>query len=213
MRKHIAILAFAACGCLGIPAQADTVLYSDGPINGTINAELINAGKETSDSFTLTSGSTLTGVQDIGLWTVAGDAPVTVVWDIGTVPFGSTDGTGTATLTNNSTSIPGSGDGGVFTVWSSSFSLPSITLGSGTYYLTLEQGVTANSMNLGWDINNGPSSASHTGSGSVPAESFEIVGNVVAAVPEPRMNVVLSALLVGLLALARLRRRKAETQS
>src|ERR1700722_12927557 len=76
---------------LSAPAPAD-VLYSNGAINGTVNAIPINLGGDIADSFTLSSDATLTGVT-LGLWAYYGDSPATVDWLIWSDPGPAEGGT------------------------------------------------------------------------------------------------------------------------
>jgi hypothetical protein len=201
-----AVLIFLA---LSVAVRAGTVLYSDGPINGELEGSLISAygGNNVPDSlantFTLSSNATLTGVT-FGLWLYPTFTATTLDWTIwnaaGPGGGGSILDSGTGTLSNvfvlaNST-IPGG-----FDVYSSSFSLPSILLDAGTYWLELNQ---VNSGALAyWDNNSGPSEAwaNQWGNETVSnncggdplleaglttcGNSFQITGNVASPVPEP----------------------------
>src|ERR1700733_2950649 len=142
----LALLAVAV-----VPASAD--LYSNGPINGTLSAWEICCGESISDSFGLSSASTVTGV-DFGAWTYPGDFVTSVQWSIGTTPGDSSSGFGVGNTTDTFFS-----NNGNFDVDSDSFSTGSISLGAGTYYLTLQNATTAegNGNPTYWDINNGSS--------------------------------------------------------
>ena len=50
-----------------VPASAGPVVFDNYPVNGTIDAWTINYGFWVSDSFTLASTSTVTGV-NFGVW-------------------------------------------------------------------------------------------------------------------------------------------------
>jgi hypothetical protein len=223
MYRHRSLLGLTIFGCLAlsIPAFADglhSVVYSDGPINGTSGASFIGSlGAETgavTDSFTLATGSILREVTDIGLW--AFGTPASVQWGIrsllDTPPncFIDTDcRLATSTLMNNFLFVNTSG----YSVWSSSFSLPNIPLPPGTYYLTLEGGSSLEDGStrdlLFWDQNSGPSAA-FLGGGlfgvPIPAESFEITGTT--GIPEPLTYGLFCALLLGVFGAAGVRRRK-----
>ena len=182
------------------PASAD-VLYDNGPINGTIHGWTINFGYQVSNSFTLTQTSTLTGVQ-FGAWLSPGDTITAVDWAISTQPTG--DGTG------DGNTIPGSGGpaiasgtasttptlflaSNVFGYQLDEVTFPlDVTLGPGTYYLSLQNAVVPSSDPFYWDQNNGPSTAYENTIGILNgnleggggSESFQIFGTA-AAVPEP----------------------------
>ena len=69
----VAVLTFAMIAVI-LPCQlsAQTVLYNNGPINGAVGAATINGGYEITDSFVISSTSTVTQVSDIGLWVFFG---------------------------------------------------------------------------------------------------------------------------------------------
>jgi hypothetical protein len=185
----LALLAIAV-----VPASADVALYSNGPISGTISAWGIFGSQLISDSFVLSSASTIIGV-DFGAWTRPRDAVTSVQWLIGTTPGDGSSGGGTATPTGTFFSD----DDGGFTVDTDTFSTGSIGLGAGTYYLTLEHAATAQSGPAYWDVNNGPSlgflsndnwvnygslvnAGDILGSGS---NAFDIQGTTGIVTPEP----------------------------
>ena len=181
------------CLAVAIPASASTV-YDNGGINGTESAWTINFGYAVSDSFTLSSSTTLTGAQ-IGLWAFPGDRPTTVDWSIGTYADDSSLGSGTAGLTNTFQYTNGYG----YDILESTFSL-SGTLGAGTYWFTLQNAVVPNGDPIYWDINQGPSSAWESSYGYLDnngqdcanaigysgtcSDSFQIYGNP-STTPEP----------------------------
>jgi hypothetical protein len=218
---------------LSAPAPAD-VLYSNGAINGTVNAIPINLGGDIADSFTLSSDATLTGVT-LGLWAYYGDSPATVDWLIWSDPGPAEGGTlldsakdaslSNTFLLNNHNLVNG------FNVYQSSFALPSIALGPGTYWLELTNANDSMSDFIDWDANGGPSGAQSLYMGGPPlfgnltlanncgdsnltpgfggatlascSESFEIKGQ---STPEPaQLALVLNAGL--LLVVAALRRK------
>jgi hypothetical protein len=164
MNKRACLLALvlATSFLLSAPASAG-VLYDNGPINGNIGSWSISYNNVMSESFTLTGTSTLTGVQNLGIWIAStdGGVPASLGWRIGDSPeavFGT--GGSVVALTNtlvcsHSSSCGSNG----FDVYASSFSLPDIVLGPGTYYLTLDFGETSGFASLYWDVNNGPSAA------------------------------------------------------
>ncbi|MCU1334530.1 MAG: hypothetical protein JWO19_111 [Bryobacterales bacterium] len=202
-----------------MPASA-SIVFDNYPINGTIMGLQINGGVQISDSFVLSSAATLTGV-NFGAWNFAGDTITSVDWAIGLTPFssiGTDHGTAAVTGTFQFTNAAG------FNIYSDIFALPGVSLGPGTYYLTLSNAVLnggASGAHAFWDENDGAGvdawrndngtvaqlsgtncAFSHPNAGTC-AESFQILGT--AAVPEPGTITLLGG---GLLLLGGLVRRK-----
>ncbi len=160
------LLTLSATPALG---QWSSTLYDNGPINGTIDAWTINYGYAVSDSFTLATESTITGFQ-FGVWAYPGDQALSVDFAIGTSPF---DGTFTTVplmsqfLYNNQYGY----DMDLLTA-----SNLNISLGAGAYWLTLQNAVTTQGNLVYWDENSGPSQAYESALGTIPSESFQILG-------------------------------------
>jgi hypothetical protein len=220
-----------ASAIAAVPASADSLLYSNiGPTSDATNSAVgfeidTISGQIISDSFTLTSNSTLTSLNFDAL-VAEGYSLTSVEWSIGTSPGDSTDGTGTVTGTGlvSQGTITSGLYGAVDERYE--FTLPDILLASGTYYLTLQNAVTSNNSFAGWDISNGLSSAyvsysegsinwsggsydslidsEYTGTNS---ETFNIDGNSTIT-PEPSSFLLLGS---GLAGLAGLNKRKLAT--
>ena len=161
----VLLLALALAICA--PAGASTV-YSNGPINGTINAWNTCCEFAVTDSFTVSAASTITGF-DGGFWLYPGDTPGQVDWAIGTSAFGSDKGSGTSALSNVFFETNGFG----FDIYTSTASGLSVALGPGTYWLTLGNAVTARGTGMYWDENDGPSAAFQNTVGSIGSEAFK----------------------------------------
>ena len=193
--KPIACL-LAALSSAAIQAKA-TLIYDNGPINGTWGAYIVQPPYSVSDSFTVTGSFNLGSVQ-AGLWVLSGDAPSTIGWSIGTAPFLSDISSGISSLTNTFyTNLFGQ-----FDIYQSVFNITG-AVGPGTYYLTLGNGTTSNNNVMGWDINFGPSSAYHNTIGQIDSESFQIFGT--SGVPDAGSSVML--LGIGLAGVGWMRRK------
>ncbi len=150
------------------PAVA-SVIYDNGPINGTVGSYPINSINGVSDSFIVSSDDTSLGSAEVGLWAIPYDPPISVEWSIGTTPFANDVSSGTAGLYSNTY-----GYAGPTPIFQSFFDL-SGTLDAGTYYLTLQNAVSTAGSTLGWDVNSGPSIAyQYDTTQPVASESFTL---------------------------------------
>ena len=183
---------------LGLDQARAGTLYSNGLLNGTINAYDIATPTPLSNSFILSSASTLTGAQ-LGLWVASpGNPPTSVHWAIGTTPFGGQVASGTAGL---SSVFIQDYLGVSYAQYESTFSL-SEAVNAGTFYLTLNN-ASAGGPAVYWDETNGPSTPYGVGG----SESFQIFGNP-AATPEPATLTLLGIGFAGLAGLGWRRRRQ-----
>ena len=174
------------------------VLYDNGGINGTITAFSITGayGWLVSDSFTLTGASTVTGAQHLGLWVFPGDTPMSLDWSITSAPDG-----GTVYASGASAALTSSYWGvgfDYYSIFDSSFSIPTVGLAAGTYYLNLTNAVTNVSGDpTYWDENNGPATAYQfqydVNQGGIGSEAFQITGSSGPSIPEPASLVLLGS--------------------
>ncbi len=185
-------------------AFANTTLYDNGPINGTEDAWTINFGYAVTDSFTLSSTSTITGFQ-FATWMYPGDTFVSVDFSVGTQPFGGTRMT--VSLTDTFLYMNQYG----YEIHEDVASGLNLPLSAGSYWFTLQNGIDTEGNPIYWDENDGPSQAYVTG-GTVGSESFQIIGttgtsttNTSSTTPEPGSLVLLGS---GLLSVAGVLRRK-----
>ena len=115
------------------------------------NAWTINFGYVVSDTFTLTSASTITGF-DFGVWAFPGDQTVSVDWSI---TMGENDGnplaSGTASTTTQFISTNSAG----YDIDMIHATGLNVFLGAGTYWLNLDNAVTSQGDPLYWDENSG----------------------------------------------------------
>jgi len=181
--------AAALVSLLAVPAWS-SVLYSDGGINGIIGANYINSGHEVSDSFTISSNSTVTMVSNVGLWTLNPDIPGTVSWVISTSHDGGGTVEGSGSGVSLSTTFLELGQDPDYAIYSASFSVGSLALSAGTYYLELEDAATTSGSPSGpgvlWDVvsDSAPSTEYENGILGTNPNSFEIDGTE-GTVPEP----------------------------
>src|SRR6202167_5042953 len=88
MKLRMVFLAVFGMCLAVVPATAQT-LYSNGPVNGTTDAWTINFGFVVSDTFTLSSASTVTGV-NFYAWLVGTDTIQSAEIAITSSEFGGT---------------------------------------------------------------------------------------------------------------------------
>jgi hypothetical protein len=197
------IATFVLLGLISVSASGFAQdLYDNGPTNGNIDAWTINFGFAVGDSFTLNEQANVTGI-NFAAWVFPGDTLESVDVSITSSEFGGT------TYFDQMVSFTQSGclsNNFGFNVCTESGAFSGVTLNSGTFWLNLQNAVTNDGDPVYWDESNGPSSASHNDIGTVPSESFTIVGSQGHnTTPEP------SAILLfgtGVLGVAGILRRK-----
>ncbi len=168
MKRSIVIAMVVAA--LSIPALPQ--YYSNGPINGTVDAWTINFGFIVSDSFTFNSPG---GIYQLsfGAWLFPGDVLESVEMSITSSEFGGTSYFDeVVNLTQSGCYSNQLG----FSVCSEITSLSGPSLNAGTYWLNLQNAVVNTGDPVYWDENAGPSQASQNSVGTIPSESFAIGG-------------------------------------
>jgi len=195
---------------LAAPTWADTV-YDNGPINGTSDAWTINFGFVVSDSFTVSGGtSTITGLS-FETWAY-GDPLESVEVSITSSEFGGT--TYFDQVVNTTQSDCHQNQYGYYVcMQSASFNGPTLT--DGTYWLSLQNALNDDGDPVYWDENSGtgcqspgcPSQASENSVGTIPSESFTLLGTTSegGTVPEPGTLLLLGSGVIG--SLGSLRRK------
>jgi len=81
MKRFSLVVLLGLAIALVMPGSAANIVYSNGPINGTINAWGFSDIYGLANSFVSTGPVTVTGF-DAGIWVFSGDTPTTVTWEI-----------------------------------------------------------------------------------------------------------------------------------
>ncbi len=169
----------------------DGVVYENGPVNGNTDAWTINFGFIVSDSFNVTQGNdtSITGMS-FAAWLFPGDTMTSAQVSITSNPFGGTTYfTQTVNFTQSGCALNSYGYN-VCLETSSAFS--GVALNDGTYWVNLQNASVPSGDPLYWDENSGigcqspgcPSQADENSIGTIPSESFTILGNS-STVPPP----------------------------
>jgi hypothetical protein len=173
-----------------VPAMAQSTLYSNGPSDDDVDAWTINSGFVVSDTFTLTTNATVNGFR-FNAWVFPGDVLTSAEVSLTSAEFGGTsffDQTVNFTQSNCSVNAYG------FNICAESTSFSGVNLSAGTYWINLQNASVPNGDPVYWDENSGegcnspgcPSQASESSVGTIPSESFTILGNTGSgSVPEP----------------------------
>jgi hypothetical protein len=211
MQTRIAgILLLASWWVFAAQAHADT-LYKNGPVNGicdielcTVDAWTINFGYSVTDSFTITSPSTIQGF-NFAFWLYPGDTLTSVDWGVGTCQFCSDIANGRASGPGLSSSFMTTNQYG-FDIWAVGITGLNIPVSGGPpdfYWLTLQNAVVSSGNPVYWDENGGPSIAwtncIQNGQGCIPSESFNVVGSSgTGTTPEPSSIILFGSGSLGL---------------
>ncbi len=156
------------------------ILYSNGPINGTVIGWTINFGFGVADSFTIANGDTTTGLT-FGAWLFPGDVLQSVEVSVTSAHFGGTS------YLDQVVSFTQSGcfSNGGFNICTETGFFNGLALIAGTYWVNLQNAVVNNGDPVYWDQNSGPSLAAQSSLGTIPSESFSINGSLPPPPPPP----------------------------
>ncbi len=196
-----------------IPAMAQSDLYDNGPINGQITGWTIDFGFSVSDSFTLANPATVDGIS-FGLFLFPGDTLTSAEVQIGGGPFGNQLFDETINFTASNCFVDQFG----YNICQETGSFSGLALNAGTYWMTLSNASVPSGDPVFWDQNSGvgcegsgcPSMAQENVIGTIPSESFTILGNTsststTGTTPEPASLLLLAS---GILGTAGMLRRK-----
>jgi hypothetical protein len=204
MKRRIASLALLTLCMATIPVLAQNDIYNDGPTNGTTDAWTFNFGFTPSDSFIVpTGGATINGV-NFAAWLTPGD-----VLESAEVTFTQQELGGTVyfdqqvNFTQSGCVLNQYG----YNVCTETGSFPGVSLNAGAYWMTLQNGVVNTGDPVYWDENSGPSSASESILGTIPSESFTLLGraNSGGTTPEPSSILLFGSGILGLAGVLRRR--------
>jgi hypothetical protein len=211
MKSRISALLLLVVSCLTwlvLPAAAG-IVYDNGPINGQTDAWTINYGFAVADSFTISGGNTTLNGLSIGAWLTPGDTLQSVEVLITSQPLGGTlyfdgivDFTQSGCYLNSYN----------YDVCTETGSFNGPRLANGDYWLGLQNAVDTDGDPVYWDENSGvgcnspgcPSEGSSGGFGTLPSESFTLLGTTNgSSTPEPSTLALVASGAVGLVSFVR----------
>lgn len=173
MTVRLAFLTLLLIAFATMPAAAQSDIYDNGPTNGTTDAWTINFGFAVSDSFTLSSYNQIDSF-NFAAWLAPGDVLQNAELSITSSEFGGTTYFD-QTLTFTQSGCVSNQYGYNVCTESSAF-FGSVALNSGTYWVDMSNAVVNTGDPVYWDENSGPSSASDNTLGTIPSESFTVLG-------------------------------------
>jgi PEP-CTERM motif-containing protein len=213
MKMRIASLSVLALWLTlaAVPAMAQ-VVYSNGPTNGNTDAWTVNFGFIVSDTFNTNSPDTLITGVNFATWMFPGDTLSNAE-----ISITSSENGGTSYFDSpvNFTQSGCVGNQYGYNVCNEASQALDINLAAtGTYWLNIQNASVASGDPVYWDENSGPSSASENTVGTIPSESFTVLGTqsttttsttTTGTTPEPSSILLLGS---GILGLAGVLRRK-----
>jgi hypothetical protein len=185
------------------PVAAQTDVYDNGPTNGTTDGWTINFGFAVSNSFLLGSDTQVSGL-NFAAWLFPGDVLLASEVLITSSEFGGTVYFDDNVLFTQSGCVANQYG---YNVCHETGSFSTGMLNPGTYWLTLQNAIV-NDDPVYWDENSGPSSASQNSLGTIPSESFTILGTATTTtsnetLPEPNTLILLASAALTVTGLAK----------
>lgn len=184
MKLRAASVYLLAICLFALPALAQNDLYDNGPTNGTNDAWTLNFGFAVSNTFTLSSNSTVNGL-NFAAWLSPGDVLESIEISISSGEFGGTTYFDQQiNLTQSGCAVNQYG----YDVCNEIGTFSGVALNAGLYWLNLGNAVVNTGDPVYWDENDGPSSASLNTLGTLGSESFTILGSSgsgTGTTPEP----------------------------
>jgi hypothetical protein len=183
-------------------ALAQNDIYDNGPTDGQELGWTINFGFAVSNTFVVSTPSTIDGVT-FAAWLFAGDILETAEVSITSSEFGGT------TYFDQTLGFTASGcfqNTIGYNICNETASFSGFNLNPGTYWLNLENGVVNTGDPVYWDENGGPSEASNNSVGTLPSESFTILGRQgsgTGTTPEPSSILLFGPAIFGLAGILR----------
>jgi len=169
------------------PLPQDSLIYANGPSTGlcdiqgcTVDAWTVNFGYAVTDS--IGAGGNVRSF-NFAFWLYPGDEVLSLDWSVGTDPFGSDLGQGTAFVTDQFVSSNQFG----YEIHTGGIAGFNVNISSGNW-VTLQNASVASGNPVYWDENAGPSAAQDSSVGTIPSESFNVSGGGNACTPEQSGN-------------------------
>ena len=200
MRRCRNGLLLVALGMVWTGTTVAQTVYSNGPTNGNTDAWTIDFGFVVSDTFLVANnGTEITGFT-MANWLTPGSLLTSAELSITSGENGGTsyfDQVVSFTQSNCTQNRSG------YDVCDESAAFQGPTLNVGTYWINIQNASTTGEAAY-WDENSGPALASENSVGSIPSESFTVLGSGPGStVPEPGSGVMFGSGVVALVGLLR----------